>query len=299
MTNVRRHLPPLALALAAVLCPVAGRAAPRKERSGPLPLARLAVDIDIDEHLGAGVPLEQRFTDQQGRAVRLGDVMAHGRPVLLVLAYYRCPMLCDLVLRGLAQALAQVGWVPGQELQAITVSIDPKDTPAAARLKQGHVLQVLGHSEATDGWRFLVGPAESSRRLADAIGFRYVYDPRSDQYAHAAAAVVLTPDGRIARYVYGVDFRPFDLRMALVEAGRGSVARAPGGAIERVLLTCFRYDPSTRRYGLYVVGLLKGGGALVLATVALCLLGLWRRDRQRQREEHAAAGAPAEDPRPW
>jgi protein SCO1/2 len=279
---VRSRALPFALALGVALAPGLGRAAPRPERTGPLPPARLA--IDVDEHLGARIPLDLRFTDQRGQPVRLGDLLGQERPVLLVLAYYRCPMLCDLVLRGLAQALAQGRWLPGRELQAVTVSIDPKDTPAAARLKQGHVLQALGHPEATEGWRFLVGPEESSRTLAEAVGFRYVYDPRSDQYAHAAAAIVLTPDGRIARYVYGVEFRPFDLRMALAEAAGGRIA-GPEDALARVLLTCFRYDPSARLYGLYVLGMLKGGGALVLATVALCLVALWRRDRQRQREE--------------
>lgn len=258
-------------------------AAPALAARGPLrgPLPPAALNVGIDEHLGELVPANLTFHDEDGRPVRLGDFLHRGRPIVLVLAYYRCPMLCDLVLRGLASALAQIGWTPGKQADLLTVSIDPQDTPAAALLKQGHVLQALGHPEAKAGWPFLVGSADSSRALADAMGFRYVYDPTSHQYAHAAGAVVLTPEGRFARYVYGVQFRPFDLRLALTEAGRGKV----GGLVERVLLTCFRYDPSARRYGIYVVGLLKGGGLLVLLTVGICLGVLWRREATLRRRE--------------
>jgi protein SCO1/2 len=259
---------------------------------GPLPPAALpGGEIGIDEHLGRQVPAELVFRDQDGRAVRLADRLHHGRPVVLVLAYYRCPMLCDLVLRGLARALAQVGYTPGKEVDLVTVSIDPEDTPAAARLKQGHVLEALGHPEAAAGWPFLVGTSGSVRTLADAMGFRFVYDPTSRQYAHAAGAVVLTPEGRFARYIYGVDFRPFDVRLALTEAGEGKI----GGLVERVLLTCFRYDPSARRYGIYVVGVLKGGGLLVLLTVGICLTALWRRDLARRREEAAGEREPGDE----
>ncbi|HVV17264.1 MAG TPA: SCO family protein [Polyangia bacterium] len=252
---------------------------PRGPMRGALPPA--ALQVGIEEHLGRQLPEDLSFEDEDGRAVRLGDHLRHGRPVVIVLAYYRCPMLCDLVLRGLAHAVATIGWTPGRELDLLTVSIDPEDTPAAARLKQGHVLQALGHPESRAGWPFLVGGAESSRALADAIGFQYVYDPKSRQYAHAAGAVVVTPDGRVARYVYGIDFRPFDLRLALTEAGQGKV----GGVVDRALLTCFRYDPASRRYGLYVVGVLKGGGLLVLLTVATGLVVLWRRDAALRREQ--------------
>lgn len=273
---MRRRLS-AALVVAWVLASAQALAA-RGPLRGPLPAA--AMNVGIDEHLGQSVPADLTFRDENGQPVRLGDYLHRGRPIVLVLAYYRCPMLCDLVLRGLASAFAQIGWTPGKQADLLTVSIDPRDTPAAALLKQGHVLQALGHPEAKSGWPFLVGEAESSRALAEAMGFRYVYDPTSHQYAHAAGAVVLTPEGRFARYVYGVQFRPFDLRLALTEAGQGKV----GGVVERVLLTCFRYDPSARRYGIYVVGLLKGGGLLVLLTVGICLGVLWRREMTLRRE---------------
>ncbi len=281
-----------ALILAALALTAAPVRAAREPFRGPLPPA--ALNVGIDEHLGQSVPADLAFRDQDGHPVRLRDYLNHGRPIVLVLAYYRCPMLCDLVLRGLANGFAQLGWTPGKQADLLTVSIDPQDTPAAALLKQGHALQALGHPEAQAGWPFLVGNAASSRALADAMGFRYVYDPTSHQYAHAAGAGVLTPDGRFARYVYGVLFRPLDLRLALTEAGQGKV----GGLVERVLLTCFRYDPSARRYGIYVVGLLKGGGALVLLTVGICLGVLWRREALLRREQLAASDAPeGEEPR--
>ncbi|MES1207133.1 MAG: SCO family protein [Pseudomonadota bacterium] len=275
-----------AVALAALSLIAAPAGAARGPLRGALPPA--ALNVGIEEHVGQSVPADLAFRDQDGQPVHLRDYLHHGRPVVLVLAYYRCPMLCDLVLRGLANAFAEIGWTPGRQADLLTVSIDPQDTPAAALLKQGHVLQALGRPEAKAGWPFLVGDAASSRALADAMGFRYVYDPTSHQYAHAAGAVVLTPEGRFARYVYGVQFRPFDLRLALTEAGQGKV----GGIVERVLLTCFRYDPSARRYGIYVVGLLKGGGALVLLTVGICLGVLWRREAVLRREELASKDAP-------
>jgi protein SCO1/2 len=279
----------VAFAIGSLLLAAAARGAARPELRGPLPPG--PEEISVDERPGAQVPADLLLRDQEGRAFRLGDRLG-GRPLLLVLAYYRCPMLCDLVLRGLAQAVAQLGWQPGRELDALTVSIDPKDTPAAARLKQGHVLQVLGRPESAAGWPFTVADEASVRRLADRIGVHYVHDERSDQYAHPAVALVLTPDGRVSRYVYGVTFRPFDLRLALTEAGGGQIGAR--GAVDHVLLTCFRYDPSARRYGFYVLGLLKGGGLLVLLLGGAGLFVLIRRDRARQR----GAGQP-QPGAPW
>jgi protein SCO1/2 len=275
-------------ALAALLLVVAGPAAAAPAR-GPLkgPLPPAALEVEVRERLGATVPAGLAFVDEKGHRVSLGDFRGRG-PLLLVLAYYRCPMLCDLVLRGLAQGLHQVGWVPGTQFQALTVSIDPKDTPGAARLKQGHVLSTLGHPDAVAGWPFLTGEEAAARQLAAALGVSYVYDRKSDQYAHPAVAVVLTPEGRVSRYLYGVEFRPFDLRLALVEASQGKV----GGAVERVLLTCFRYDPAARKYGFYVLGVLKGGGLLVLGTFGAFLLLMFRRDRARQRGFAAPRDAP-------
>jgi protein SCO1/2 len=246
----------------------------------PAPRAPAALSaVDVEEKLGAAVPGELAYRDDRGHAVRLADYLGQGRPVLLTLVYYRCPMLCDLVLQSLVKALVPLGWRPGREFQGLTVSIDPHDRPGGAALKQKNVLQALDSAEARAGWPFLVGEQAAITRLADAVGFRYAHDPASDQFAHPAVAMVLSPDGRVSRYLYGVAFQPLDVRLALTEAGQGRV----GSVVNRILLTCFRYDPATRRYGVLVASVVKGGAALVLLTAAVLMTALIRLDRRRQR----------------
>lgn len=252
----------------------------------PLPRAALRVPpavaaVDVDEKLGARLPLDLTFTDSAGRRARLGDLFDGRRPVVLVLAYYRCPMLCDLVLSGISTSLRKLGWALGTDYRGLTVSIDPRDTPVAAHHKQVAVLQAMNESgpAAEASWPFLVGDAASIRALADAVGFRYAHDPTSDQFAHPAVVMVLTPDGRVSRYLYGVNFRLLDVRLGMTEAANGKV----GGIVERVLLTCFRYDPSARKYGFYVSAVLKGGASLVILSVGGLLGFLWRRDARRLR----------------
>ncbi|HZS37041.1 MAG TPA: SCO family protein [Polyangia bacterium] len=239
-------------------------------------LPKAVAAADLEEHLGARVPASLPFVDEKDARVTLGDYFRDGKPVLLVLAYYRCPMLCDLVLRGVADSVARQGLVLGRDFRALTVSFDPRDKPAAAALKQHGLLQAVNHPESAASWPFLVGAERDVRALADRVGFGYAYDASTDQYAHPACAIVLTPDGRVSRYLYGVKFRPIDVRLALDEAAGGRI----GTITDRVLLTCFRYDPSQRRYGLYVSGALKGGAALVLLIVGGMLGALWLRERR-------------------
>jgi protein SCO1/2 len=271
----------LALLLLAATRPVPAAADPGSG-SDPRPAlagAPAAARVDIDERLGAAVPRDLIFTDQKGRRVRLGDLLGGGRPVVLTLAYFRCPMLCDLVLQGISHGIRTLGWRPGRDYVGVTASIDPGDVARGAELKQAAVLQAIGEPDAGAGWPFLVGDERNIRALADSVGFRYAYDPTSRQYAHPAVVVVLTPEGKVSRYLYGVEFRLLDLRLALTEASRGKV----GTIVDRVLLTCFRYDPTVRRYGFYVSAVLKGGAGTVLLAVALGLGVLWRRDAQRTR----------------
>ena len=257
----------LALLLLAIATPGAARA------------TRPAVQqVDIDEHLGALLPLELPFVDENRRPVKLGDYFRDGKPVVLVLAYFRCPMLCDLVLHGVLHSLTKQHLVLGRDYRALTVSIDPKDTPQAAARKQEGMLQGLNMPEKTAAWPFLTGAQANVKALADRLGFEYAYDPKSDQYAHPACAFVITPQGRISRYLYGVKFRPLDVRLALDEAAHGKI----GGIVDRVLLCCFRYDPATRRYGWYVKGILRGGATLTLLIVGGALGLLWRRERRRR-----------------
>jgi protein SCO1/2 len=185
-------------------------------------------------------------------------------------------MLCDLVLRGVVDSIARQGLVLGRDFRALTVSIDPKETPAQASLKQHGMLQAFNRPFDTAAWPFLVGQPDDIHALAARLGFEYAYDPKSDQYAHPAVAFIITPDGRISRYLYGVKFRPLDVRLALNEAARGRI----GGIVDRVLLACFHYDPATRRYGLYVRGVLRGGAALTVLLVGGLLALLWWHDRR-------------------
>jgi protein SCO1/2 len=226
--------------------------------------------VDIDEHLGQKLPALS-FTDENHQKSEL----RFQRPTVVALAYFRCQMLCDLVLRGLVDTIAKSKLQLGRDFDAITVSIDPKDTPGAARVRKIALLQALGQTDAP--WKFLVGDEASIAQLADRFGFRFVYDPRSDQYAHPAAIFVVTPDGRISRYLYGVRFRPLDLQLAIAEARQEKV----GGIVDRVLLTCFKWDPAMRRYGFVVSGVMKGGSALVLLALLLGILHLARRERRR------------------
>jgi protein SCO1/2 len=212
----------------------------------------------------------------EGRPVTVGEALPGDKPAVVVLAYYRCPMLCGLVLQGLVAGLKGVGLRLGQDYRVLTVSFDPRDTPGAARRKRESVLAGLGGAASDPrAWPFVVGAEPSIRALAGELGIRYAYDPRTDQYAHPAAAVVLTKEGRISRYLYGVEYAPRDLRLALVEAGQGRT----GTIVDRVLLTCYRYDPASRRYGPFVVGFLRIGGALILATVILLVATLFWRGR--------------------
>jgi len=281
MTGRRR----IVLAVSAVSLACAGgscgrrRIDPAGEPRGALRPPPALSDVDIVEHLGSDLPRALAFTDPDGASVRLGDLLDGKRPLVLVLAYFRCPMLCDLVQQGVVSALRGSGLRPGRDVRAITISIDPHDTRGNARLRQTGLLTALGGAmpAPAGAWRVLTGQEPQIRALAAALGFRYVFDPASGQYAHPACAFVLTPDGRISRYLYGATFRPFDLRMAAVEAAAGRI----GGVVDRVLLTCFRYDPSARKYGVYVIGVMRGGSAFVLLLFSLGMMALLRRDRER------------------
>jgi protein SCO1/2 len=248
--------------------------------AAPPPAVR---EADLDEQLGRSVDPALVFTDESGHRVRLGDYLDGAAPVVLVLAYYRCPSLCGLVLHGVVDGMKKLSWSLGREYRALTVSFDPRDTPAAARAKQASTLSGLGPPAPPErAWPFLVGEEAPIRALADQVGFRYAYDARTDQYAHPAAAIVLTPRGKISRYLYGVSFSPRDLRLSLIEAGEGKT----GTIVDRLILTCYHYDPAARAYGSFIVGFMRLAGALILATVIGLLLVLYRVGRRR-----AAGGA--------
>jgi protein SCO1/2 len=198
-------------------------------------------------------------------------------------------MLCGLVLRGAARGLLELGWTPEKEYRVVTVSFDPRDTTEAAREKRQSTLAALGRPLASPGeWPFLTGDEASIRALADTLGFRFAYDARVDAYAHPAAIFALTPDGRVSRYLYGVDFPARDLRLALTEAGEGR----SGSIVDRVLLTCYRFDPASRRFGPYIAGFMRLGGAFILVAVAGLVGALALAERRRRARASRAEVGP-------
>jgi protein SCO1/2 len=232
--------------------------------------------IAIDQRIGQQVPLDLQFADELGRQVRLGDFFGK-RPVILALVYYECPMLCTQVLNGLVSALGVINFDAGREFEVVAVSFNPKEGPGLASQKKANYLQRYGRPHTAAGWHFLTGTQESISRLTDAIGFRYEFDEKIGQFAHGAGIELLTPRGTIARYFYGIEFSPRDIRFGLIEASEERI----GSAVDDVLLFCYHYDPATGRYGAAILGLVRAGGiATVLAFAAFLIVSL-RRDPSR------------------
>ena len=234
--------------------------------------------IDVIEHTGETIPLDLNFTNSDGKSVVLGDFFWEGKPVLLTLAYYECPMLCTFVLNGLSKGLADLELTPGEDFQVITISIDPKETADLAALKKKNQTGAVGKAFPEDGWVFLVGPGENSRKLADALGFQYYYDEERDEYAHPAVSFVLSDKGMITRYLYGIEFREKDLRLALLEASEGKI----GDAFDRILLYCYHYDPDAGGYVIFAGNVMRIGGVITLILL-ISLLGIfWRREVRKK-----------------
>ncbi len=260
----------LAAAVAAGLAPVA-----HAQRAEPLPKA--LEGVGISERPGAQVPLDLEFVAEDGQPVRLSRYVTGKRPVILTLNYYRCPMLCGLLLSGLLDGLKELAWTPGNEFEVVTVSIDPLETPKLAMLKKESYITEFGRPAAAAGWHFLTGKEKDIRALAASVGFGYRYDEERQQYAHAAGIFLLTPDGRVARVLYGVTFEPRTLRLALTEASRGKV----GTTADQVLLFCYHYDANAGRYVVAASNIMRLGGAATAVIVGGWLLAAWRRSAHR------------------
>jgi len=227
--------------------------------------------VGFDQKLGAQAPLDASFRDAGGKPVRLGSLF-HGRPVLLAFVYYKCPMLCTETLNGLVRALRALSFDAGRQFDVVVLSIDPRETPLLAAAKKKLYVERYARAGGASGWSFLTGDEGSIRRLASATGFRYAYDRELEQYAHPAGLVVLTPAGRVSKYLMGVEFAAGDVRLALVEAAAGTI----GSPIDRLVLYCYHYDPMTGRYGLRILRLLRAGGLLTLAGLAALVIGMGR-----------------------
>jgi protein SCO1/2 len=260
-----------AIAAAVVAWMAAGACAERAVAQLNLAVPEELKGVDIVERLDADLPLDARFTDDLGRQVSLRDYFDGKRPVLLQLGYNRCPMLCNLVLNGAVNGLKGVDWNAGDQFDLVSISVAPTETPELAKVKKdGYVLE-YGRDGATRGFRFLTGPAASSHAVADAVGFRF-REQENGEIAHAAVLFVLTPEGRVSRYLYGTKFDPKDLRLALLEASEGKI----GTTLDRFILWCHVYDPDARGYVLFAVRLMQLGGLVTLVVLGAGLFWLFR-----------------------
>ncbi|HSN97182.1 MAG TPA: SCO family protein [Candidatus Nanopelagicales bacterium] len=236
--------------------------------------------IGIEERPGAELPRDVRLRDQDGREVSIADYLGYGKPVVLVLAYYQCPMLCSMVLNGVVKAMKETPWTAGKEYRVVVVSFDPRDQADVAQKKRAAYLTVYDREVGERGFDFLVGDEASVRRLADAVGFGYRWDAETEQYAHAAGAFVATSDGRLSRTLYGISFPESTLRLALVEASQGAI----GTTLDRAILFCFHYDPSAGGYVVATWRLMRAGSALTALLLGVLLLRFFRSERARTRE---------------
>ncbi len=252
---------------------------------GPNPAERFSA-IEIEQNLDAQVPLGLHFIDQDGRDVTLGDYVGD-RPALLALVYYQCPMLCNQMLNGLEIVLGAMKYKVGEDFNVITVSIDPNETPELAKAKRASYLEQLNQPGAEAGWNFLVGTKENIDALAETVGYRYIFDPATGQYVHAAGIMALTPQGRISHYFYGVEYIPRDVEFGLIQASEGKI----GNLVDKVILLCYMYDPASGKYGFYVIGAMRIGAVFMV----LGLLTFWVVDWRQNRKKAAAGRIPVSE----
>src|SRR5271157_2121673 len=263
---------------AAILLLLAWAAVPAVTRAqNDMPVQNIGVrpdilkDVGIDQKLNEKIPLELSFRDEQGNLVQLSQFFGQ-KPVIISLAYYNCPMLCTQVLNGLEEGLKDLSMDAGKQFNVLTISIDPTEKPPLASAKHDLYTGIYGHPGAAEGWHFLTGDGPQIRALASALGFRYAYDSETKQFAHASAIMILTPDGRISHYLFGIQYRSRDLRLGLVEASAGKI----GTPLDQVLLFCYHYDPVTGKYGLLISRVIKAAGLLTVFAIGIMVFFLRR-----------------------
>jgi protein SCO1/2 len=245
-------------------------------------------EIGFDQNIDQRVPLDTTFRDEAGATVRLGDYFGK-KPVVMVFAYYDCPMLCTQVINGLSSALGVMSLNPGQDFEIVTVSFNPHDTPASATAKKAVYLERYKRPGAAEGWHFLTGDEPQIDRLTKAAGFRYAWDAETKQYAHPSGVIVLTPDGRLSKYLFGIEYGARDLRLGIVEASAGKI----GTPVDALLLYCYHYDPMTGRYGLVIMRAIRIAGAATVLAIGAFIVVMVRRERRHTlhpapRTAHAA-----------
>lgn len=257
------------------------------ERQSAPPKGKIP-DVEVAPHLGAQLPLELSFADENGASIALrdyfgGDIQSAKKPVILALVYYECPMLCTMVLNGLVRGLKPLSLSPGKDFEVVVLSIDPGETPALALQKKKTMTAMFARPASDAGWHFLTGGQTEIEKVARAVGLGYVYQPELDQYAHAAAITVLTSEGKVSRYLYGVDYAPKDLKLAVVESSEGKIA----SFTDKLLLLCYHYDPINGKYGFAIMSALRAAGVLTVFGIVGAIFGMVRRERKNR----ARAGA--------
>ena len=250
--------------------PLYGGGAQTGQTSTGLPPA--LKNVGLDQRLNKQVPLDAVFKDEQSREVRLGQFFG-GKPVVLSLVYYNCPMLCTQVLNGMLGSFKQVAFNIGDQFEVVTVSFDPRETPQLAAAKKDTYVKAYNRPGVDAGWHFLTGDEANIKRLTEAVGFRYVWDEQTKQFAHASGIMVLTPEGKIANYFYGIEYSPKDLRLALVESSQNKI----GSPVDALMLYCYHYDPSTGKYGAVVMNIVRLAGLVTIVLIAGLLLVLRKR----------------------
>ena len=235
-------------------------------------------EVSFRQRLNEQLPLDASFKDEYDRTVTLGRYFNKQRPVIVAFVYYQCPMLCTQVMNGISSSLRALTFTAGEEFDVVLISFDPRDTPAAAAEKKRLHLKYWASENTSGGWHFLTGDEATIKRVADAAGFTYRWDPQTQQFAHVSGVLVTTPTGKLARYFYGVEYSPKELRMALVEAGQGHI----GSAIDELLLYCYHYDPEAGRYGVMIMNLVRAAGILTVASMVGFIV-------VSRRREHTAA----------
>lgn len=238
--------------------------------------------IDIDERLGDTLPLDLQFVNASGQAVTLADYFQQGKPVIFTLGYYECPMLCNLVFNGLVDGINRVDLKPGVDYTLLTVSIDPLETPDLAYAKKKNYLKSIEKQVDESAWAFLTGQEEEIQKLSDAVGFRFFYDESRDEYAHPAVAMLVSDQGVVSRYLYGVEFKTNDLKLGLLEAAEGKI----GSTVDRIILYCFHYDPDAKGYVLFATNVMKLGGAGAATVLGLVIGGLFVAERRRKHKRN-------------
>lgn len=276
-----RPLPAAALALLAAAWVVGPARAQRDDGVGDA-----LQGVGVDQKLDAQLPLDLWFKDEDGRDVRLGSYFRPGKPVILLLNYYRCPMLCGLLLNGMLDALKPLDWTIGEQFDVITVSFDPLEEPPLAAAKKQNYVADYGRYKAASGWHFLTGRKENIRALTSAVGFRYYWNADKEEWAHPSTLILCTPEGRISRYLGGIQFEPDVVRLSLVEASGGKI----GSLYDLVFLSCFHYSSSEGQYTPNVRRVMMFGGVLTMLTLALTLAAFWRADLRRTRRAAVSGG---------